>query len=68
LVREAEEAGVDLSALPFSSFSAAHPAFAEDVLAELAPERSLSHRDIAGGTGPASVQQQLAEARRLVGE
>jgi argininosuccinate lyase len=68
LVREAEEAGVDLSALPFSSFAAAHPAFSDDVLAELAPERSLSHRDIAGGTGPASVRQQLAEARRLVGE
>jgi argininosuccinate lyase len=68
LVREAEEAGVDLSALPFSSFAAAHSAFAEDVLAELAPERSLSHRDIAGGTGPASVQQQLTEARRLVTE
>lgn len=63
LVREAEEAGVDLSALPFSSFAAAHQAFEEDVLAELAPERSLSHRDIAGGTGPSSVAAQLENAR-----
>lgn len=68
LVREAEESGVDLSALPFSSFAAAHSAFGEDVLAELAPERSLSHRNIAGGTGPESVRQQLADARRLVTE
>lgn len=66
LVREAEEAGVDLSALPFSSFAAAHPAFKEDVLAELAPERSLSHRDIPGGTGPSSVQRQLADARASI--
>lgn len=64
LVREAEEAGVDLSALPFSSFAAAHSAFEPDVLAELTPERSLSHRDIAGGTGPSSVTAQLEAARR----
>lgn len=63
LVREAEEAGVDLSALPFSSFAAAHPAFEQDVLVELTPERSLSHRDIAGGTGPNSVAAQLVAAR-----
>lgn len=66
LVREAEEAGVDLSALPFSSFAAAHAAFAEDVLEELAPERSLAHRNIAGGTGPQSVDAQLVEARALL--
>ncbi|HRN52983.1 MAG TPA: argininosuccinate lyase [Gemmatimonadaceae bacterium] len=64
LVREAEESGVDLSALPFSSFAAAHSAFEQDVLAELTPERSLSHRDIAGGTGPNSVAAQLDAARR----
>lgn len=63
LVREAEEAGVDLSALPFSSFAAAHPAFEQDVLVELTPERSLSHRDIAGGTGQNSVAAQLESAR-----
>lgn len=63
LVREAEETGVDLSALPFASFAAAHPAFEQDVLAELSPERSLQHRDIPGGTGPSSVRQQLEAAR-----
>lgn len=64
LVREAEERGVDLSSLPFASFFAAHSAFEQDVLAELAPERSLSHRDIAGGTGPSSVRQQIADAKQ----
>lgn len=63
LVREAEESGVDLSALPFSSFAAAHAAFSEDVLAELTPERSLSHRNIDGGTGLDSVGRQLVAAR-----
>lgn len=63
LVREAEETGVDLSALPFASFAAAHPAFEQDVLAELSPERSLQHRNIPGGTGPASVAEQIKAAR-----
>ncbi len=63
LVREAEESGVDLSALPFASFAAAHAAFSEDVLAELTPERSLSHRNIDGGTGLDSVGRQLVAAR-----
>ncbi len=63
LVREAEEAGVDLAALPFGSFAAAHASFETDVLVELTPERSLEHRNIAGGTGPASVAAQLVDAR-----
>lgn len=63
LVREAEDAGVDLGALPFSSFEAAHTAFAEDVLLELSADQSLTHREIPGGTGLASVAVQLEEAR-----
>lgn len=63
LVREAEDAGVDLVALPFSSFEAAHTAFAEDVLLELSADQSLTHREIPGGTGLASVAVQLEEAR-----
>lgn len=65
LVREAEEAGVDLSELPLTSFSAAHVAFGADVRAELQPERSLAHRNIAGGTGTESVRLQLEKARVL---
>jgi argininosuccinate lyase len=67
LVREAEESGVDLSALPFSSFSAAHAAFETDVLVELTPEQSLEHRNIAGGTGPRAVEDQLTAARIALG-
>jgi argininosuccinate lyase len=63
LVREAEEAGVELSALPASSFRAAHPAFGDDVLTALEPERSLARRDLPGGTGPRAVSEQLRAAR-----
>jgi argininosuccinate lyase len=66
LVREAEEAGVDLAALPLASFAAAHPAFAEDVLLELQADRSLAHRNVPGGTGPEAVAAQLAAARRSI--
>jgi argininosuccinate lyase len=66
LVREAEEAGVDLGALPFSSFSAAHSAFAEDVLLELSADQSLTHREIPGGTGLGSVAVQLEQARAMI--
>jgi len=66
LVREAEDAGIDLSALPFSSFQAAHASFAEDVLEELSPERTLRHRNLPGGTAPDAVFEQLAAAKRSV--
>jgi argininosuccinate lyase len=66
LVREAEEAGTEISALPFERFIAAHSAFAEDVMRELSPEASLAHREVTGGTGPRAVFEQLEEARRAV--
>ena len=63
LVREAEEKGCELSALPFASFSAAHAAFGTDVFAELSPITSLENREIDGGTGPKAVKRQLSAAR-----
>ncbi len=66
LVREAEEAGIELSELPFERFSAAHTAFESDVLSELAPERSISHRAVTGGTGPIAVRTQLEASRVLI--
>ena len=63
LVREAEEAGVELTSLPFASFERAHAAFASDVLEELSPAASLKHREIAGGTGAGAVHTQLEAAR-----
>ena len=67
LVREAERAGCDLSALQFAAFQAAHPGFGADVMDELRPETSIGHREIRGGTGPESVRQQLEAAARAVG-
>ena len=66
LVREAEEKGVELWDLPFSSFTAAHTEFGEDVMAELTPEKSLSHREIAGGTGLQAVRAQLEAAKAIL--
>lgn len=63
LVREAEAAGIELSALPFDRFHAAHTAFGQDVLAELEPTASIAHREVIGGTGPTAVGRQLADAR-----
>jgi argininosuccinate lyase len=66
LVREAEEKGIELWDLPFSSFTAAHAEFGEDVMAELTPEKSLSHREIAGGTGLHAVRAQLEAAKAIL--
>lgn len=65
LVREAEEKGIEMTALPIESFVAAHSAFDADILGELDPENSLRHRELPGGTGLAAVRTQLADARAL---
>ena len=66
LVREAETAGVELTALPVATFLAAHPMFAADVLDALKPERSLARRNLAGGTGPDAVREQLKAANAVL--
>lgn len=63
LVREAEEKGVEMTELPFASFTAASASFEKDVLLELSPEASLAHRNVDGGTGPEAVKRQLAAAK-----
>ena len=65
LVREAEAAGIELDALPHSSFEAANSAFGPDVRDALRPERSLARRNLPGGTGPSAVSEQLKAARAL---
>ncbi len=68
LVREAEEQGIELTALPWSTFQAASPAFEPDVLSELLPETSVAHRSAAGGTAAGAVSAQIKAARaRLPG-
>lgn len=66
LVREAEEKGIELTELPWSSFEGAHGVFERDVLEELLPESSLRHRELEGGTGPESVKRQLERAHAIV--
>jgi argininosuccinate lyase len=64
LVRAAEEAGVELDTLPRERFTAAHPLFGEDARDALLPDASIAMRNVAGGTGPRAVAEQVAEARR----
>ena len=63
LVRESEDRGCEMQDIPFASFAAAHPRFGEDVYAALSPARSVQHREVEGGTGPAAVRTQLEQAR-----
>ena len=66
LVRESEEKGCELSALPFSSFTAAHAMFGADAADWLSPEKSIARRGIAGGTGAKAVSEQISAARAAV--
>lgn len=66
LVREAEEQGIGLDALPLAQIQAAHPLFGDDAASALSAQASVATRNIAGGTGPEAVQQQLGEARECL--
>jgi argininosuccinate lyase len=63
LVRQCEETGLELHALPRSAFAGAHAAFGDDVYDALSPERSLQRREVEGGTGPKAVRAQIEQAR-----
>ncbi|CAN5308631.1 argininosuccinate lyase [soil metagenome] len=62
LVRLAEERRCGLDALAVQDFSTAHTSFGDDVKEWLKPERSVSRREAAGGTGPGAVRAQLEAA------
>lgn len=64
LVRCCEEHGGELHTLPFAEFAAAHPLFGDDVFDALSAYRSVEHREVEGGTGPAAVRAQLEAAQR----
>jgi argininosuccinate lyase len=63
LVREGEQLGVELTALPFSSFQRAHAKFGDDVYEALSAASSVAHRESEGGTGPVAVRTQIDAAR-----
>lgn len=67
LVRQAEEQGIELDALPLAAIRAAHPLFGDDAGASLGARASLAHREAVGGTGPDAVRAQLAQARTAIG-
>ncbi|MFO0229351.1 argininosuccinate lyase [Gemmatimonas sp.] len=62
LVRQAEEAGIEMTELPVDAFSKAHALFGDDARDALGAEASLAARNIAGGTGPEAVRAQIAQA------
>ncbi len=62
LVRQAEEAGIELNELPMDRILAAHALFDMDIKEALGAHASLAARDIDGGTGPNAVAQQLRQA------
>lgn len=62
LVRQAEEAGIEMTELPADSFGKAHALFGDDARDALGAEASLAARNIAGGTGPEAVKAQIAQA------
>lgn len=66
LVRECEEKVCELDALPSSSFEAAHRLLGDDAKAWLTVEKSLSRRELPGGTGANAVQSQIAAAREML--
>ena len=67
LVRESEEAGIEMNALPLKSFTAADPHFAPDLFDALSAARSVERREVDGGTGPRAVSAQLDAAVASLG-
>lgn len=63
LIRQSEEDGVELDALPFSAFTAAHKLFEADSRDWLDAVKSIERREVPGATGPAALRAQLKDAR-----
>jgi argininosuccinate lyase len=60
IVKQAEEKGVALDALPLAEMQAIEPGLTKDVLTVLSLEASLRSRMSLGGTAPARVKEQVA--------
>jgi argininosuccinate lyase len=67
VVRKSEELHVPLHQLPLKDFIAVNPAFTADVFDVFDFDKSISKRNLPGGTAPAAVQEQIALAKRLAG-
>jgi argininosuccinate lyase len=62
-VRAAENAGVDLAALPLKTLQRFSPEIGKDVFKVLTLEGSVAARDHPGGTAPAQVRAAIGRAR-----
>ena len=68
LVRRCEDLGVSLEDVPDTELTAAHPTLAGFPRDLLTPEGSVSNKKSGGSTSPGSVEEQLREARSLLGD
>ena len=64
LIREAETKRCELGDLALDSFRSASALFDSDIYEWLEPARSVSARNLAGGTGPEAVKAQIEAARQ----
>jgi argininosuccinate lyase len=55
-----------LDRLPLAVFQGLHPAFDADVYQAFDPAASAARRNVLGGTAPAAVRAQLAQAKQLI--
>ncbi|QXL85757.1 argininosuccinate lyase [Comamonas sp. NLF-1-9] len=67
-VKAAQEAGVDLSALPLATLQGFHASIEADVFEVLSLEGSLRARQTLGGTAPVQVRRQIARHRERLAE
>ncbi len=68
LVRAAEEAECELSELPQERFTRAHAKFGADAREWLDARASIARRDLAGGTGPNAVREQIEAAKSALAD
>lgn len=67
LVRQSEISGVELREMSFRIFAEAHSSFDHDVFDWLSPDASVARRNVAGGTAPQAVDEQIAAAHTALG-
>lgn len=67
LVRQSEISGVELREMSFRVFAEAHSSFDHDVFDWLSPDASVARRNVAGGTAPQAVDEQIAAAHTALG-
>ncbi len=68
LVRRCEELDISLEDIPDGELRSAHPALVDFPRELLTPEGSVRNKKSAGSTSPESVDRQLGEARRFLGD